>query len=59
MRTIALGVCPHACRVSLGDGQDPAPTRAAAVKSATLILEPAGFAPTAQQMDTLSRLLNR
>ncbi len=30
----------------------------AAVKSATLILEAAGFAPTPQQMDELSRLLN-
>jgi DNA-binding transcriptional regulator YbjK len=32
--------------------------QAAAVKSATLIFEAAGFAPTAQQMDELSRLLN-
>jgi DNA-binding transcriptional regulator YbjK len=30
----------------------------AAVKSATLIFEAAGFTPTAQQMDQLSRLLN-
>lgn len=30
----------------------------AAVKSATLIFEAAGFTPTAQQMDELSRLLN-
>jgi DNA-binding transcriptional regulator YbjK len=30
----------------------------AAVKSATLIFEAAGFSPTAQQMDELSRLLN-
>ncbi|OBG20354.1 TetR/AcrR family transcriptional regulator [Mycobacterium sp. 852002-51057_SCH5723018] len=32
--------------------------QAAAVKSATLILEAAGFTPTPQQMDELSRLLN-
>jgi len=32
--------------------------QAAAVKSATLIFEAAGFTPTAQQMDELSRLLN-
>jgi DNA-binding transcriptional regulator YbjK len=32
--------------------------QAAAVKSATLILEAAGFTPTAHQMDQLSRLLN-
>ncbi|OMC46814.1 TetR/AcrR family transcriptional regulator [Mycobacterium sp. IS-1264] len=32
--------------------------QAAAVKSATLIFEAAGLAPTAQQMDDLSRLLN-
>ncbi|GAB7146178.1 hypothetical protein LRC484719_47890 [Mycobacterium riyadhense] len=32
--------------------------QAAAVKSATLIIEAAGFTPTAQQMDELSRLLN-
>jgi DNA-binding transcriptional regulator YbjK len=32
--------------------------QAAAVKSATLILEAAGFTPTAEQMDELSRLLN-
>jgi DNA-binding transcriptional regulator YbjK len=32
--------------------------QAAAVKSATLILESAGFAPTSEQMDELSRLLN-
>ena len=32
--------------------------QAAAVKSATLIFEAAGFTPTAQQMDQLSRLLN-
>jgi DNA-binding transcriptional regulator YbjK len=30
----------------------------AAVKSATLIIEAAGFAPTSQQMEELSRLLN-
>jgi DNA-binding transcriptional regulator YbjK len=32
--------------------------QAAAVKSATLIFEAAGFTPTARQMDQLSRLLN-
>jgi len=32
--------------------------QAAAVKSATLIFEAAGFTPTAEQMDQLSRLLN-
>jgi DNA-binding transcriptional regulator YbjK len=32
--------------------------QAAAVKSATVILEAAGFTPTAEQMDELSRLLN-
>ncbi|KZS84344.1 TetR/AcrR family transcriptional regulator [Mycobacterium persicum] len=32
--------------------------QAAAVKSATLILEAAGFTPTPEQMDELSRLLN-
>ncbi|MCV7380274.1 hypothetical protein BST11_24380 [Mycobacterium alsense] len=32
--------------------------QAAAVKSATVIFEAAGLAPTAQQMDELSRLLN-
>jgi DNA-binding transcriptional regulator YbjK len=32
--------------------------QAAAVKSATLIIESAGFAPTADQMEELSRLLN-
>jgi DNA-binding transcriptional regulator YbjK len=32
--------------------------QAAAVKSATLIFEAAGFTPTAEQMDELSRLLN-
>ncbi|MGO9383430.1 MAG: TetR/AcrR family transcriptional regulator [Mycobacterium sp.] len=32
--------------------------QAAAVKSATLIFEAAGFTPTPQQMDELSRLLN-
>ena len=32
--------------------------QAAAVKSATLIFEAAGFTPTARQMDELSRLLN-
>ena len=32
--------------------------QAAAVKSATLIFEAAGFDPTPQQMDELSRLLN-
>ncbi|VBA56296.1 hypothetical protein LAUMK142_05477 [Mycobacterium pseudokansasii] len=32
--------------------------QAAAVKSATLVLEAAGFNPTPEQMDELSRLLN-
>jgi hypothetical protein len=32
--------------------------QAAAVKSATLIIEAAGFTPTPQRMDELSRLLN-
>ena len=32
--------------------------QAAAVKSATLIFEAAGFSPTPEQMDELSRVLN-